>query len=240
MEVLQGQKQKENGGWGWEEGHLWRANPEVYLEVQLTGCPGLYISMETIKVGTLFKNLCAFILFSSVLGLGCCGRAFSSCGVSASHCGGFSCCRAQALGHICFSSCSKGLVALHVGSSQTRDWTYIPCIGRWILNQWITREAPKQEFFMLFFASVWEDRIISDRWMRLVLLGAVCPGMPAFFLCWNSWGCLAGMWLKPSSGLRRRRLKSHLRTMAKTLWALRHCFTVTRHLRGALQSWMTR
>ena len=106
MEVLQGQKQKENGGWGWEEGHLWRANPEVYLEVQLTGCPGLYISMETIKVGTLFKNLCAYILFSSVLGLGCCGRAFSSwdepgftlqCGGRDSHCGGFSC-EVQTLG----------------------------------------------------------------------------------------------------------------------------------------------
>ena len=27
------------------------------------------------------------------------GRAFSSCGVQASHCGGFSCCRAWALGH---------------------------------------------------------------------------------------------------------------------------------------------
>ena len=106
MEVLQGQKQKENGGWGCEEGHLWRANPEVYLEAQLTGCPCLYISMETIKVGTLFKNLCAFILFLAVPGLGCCGRAFSSwdepgftlqCGGRDSHCGGFSC-EVQTLG----------------------------------------------------------------------------------------------------------------------------------------------
>ena len=34
----------------------------------------------------------------------------------------------------------RGLVALwHVGSSWTRDLTSVPCIGRWILNHWITR-----------------------------------------------------------------------------------------------------
>ena len=44
-------------------------------------------------------------LFLAVLGLCCCARAFSSCSergllfiVRASHCGGFSCCGAQALG----------------------------------------------------------------------------------------------------------------------------------------------
>ena len=46
-------------------------------------------------------------LFLAVLGLRCCMRAFSSCGergptlrcsAQASHCGGFSCCGAQALG----------------------------------------------------------------------------------------------------------------------------------------------
>ena len=36
-----------------------------------------------------------------------------------------------------------GLVApLHVGSSQTRAQTHVPCIGRWILNHCATREAP--------------------------------------------------------------------------------------------------
>ena len=48
-----------------------------------------------------------FILFMAVLGLRFCARAFSSCGerratlrcgVGASHCGVYSCCRAQALG----------------------------------------------------------------------------------------------------------------------------------------------
>ena len=38
-----------------------------------------------------------------------------------------------------------GLVALwHVGSSQTRDQTHVPCIGRQILNQWTTRGSPEQ------------------------------------------------------------------------------------------------
>ena len=36
-----------------------------------------------------------------------------------------------------------GLVASrHVGSFRTRDWTCVPCIGRWILNHWKTREVP--------------------------------------------------------------------------------------------------
>ena len=37
-------------------------------------------------------------LFCAALGLYSCAWAFSSCGVRASHCGGFSCCGAQALG----------------------------------------------------------------------------------------------------------------------------------------------
>ena len=29
----------------------------------------------------------------------------------------------------------------HVESSQTKDQTHVPCIGRWILNHWITRKV---------------------------------------------------------------------------------------------------
>ena len=37
-----------------------------------------------------------------------------------------------------------GLVATwHVESSQTRDRTCVPCVGKWILNQQTTREARK-------------------------------------------------------------------------------------------------
>ena len=30
----------------------------------------------------------------------------------------------------------------HVESSRTRDRTCVPCIGRWILYHWTTREVP--------------------------------------------------------------------------------------------------
>ena len=77
--------------------------------------------------------------------------ALSSCGAQASCCGGFSACGVQALGPAGFSSGGiwaqrlwhTGLVApRHVGSSQTRDQTCVPCIGRWILNYWTTKEVP--------------------------------------------------------------------------------------------------
>ena len=42
-------------------------------------------------------------LFSSCRGQG----LLSSCSVQASHCGGFSCCRVQVLGHTGFSSCGS-------------------------------------------------------------------------------------------------------------------------------------
>ena len=41
----------------------------------------------------------------------------------------------------------EGLVASqHVQSSQTRDQTRVPCIDRWILNQWTTRKV--QNFYL--------------------------------------------------------------------------------------------
>ena len=112
----------------------------------------------------LFKQcvcvcVCIYILLLVVLALRCCTWAFSSCGewglisscsALASHCGGFSCCRAQALGHRDFSSCSIwaqelwhwGVVMVqHVGSSCTEDQTHVPCIGRWIPIHCTTREV---------------------------------------------------------------------------------------------------
>ena len=69
---------------------------------------------------------------------------------SGSQCGGFSYCGARAPGRMGFSSCRvwaqnlwlTGLVApWQMGSSQTKDQTLIPCISRWILNHWATREV---------------------------------------------------------------------------------------------------
>ena len=67
------------------------------------------------------------------------------CCVWASHCRGFSCCGAQALGTCAQHQWHTGLVApWHVGSSfsQNRDQARVPCIGRWILNHWTTSEVP--------------------------------------------------------------------------------------------------
>ena len=56
---------------------------------------------------------------------------------------GFSSCGAQAQ-----QLWRTGLVApRHVGSSQTRARTHVPCIGRWILNHCATREAPERLLF---------------------------------------------------------------------------------------------
>ena len=71
-------------------------------------------------------------------------NTFSRCLVWASHCSVFSCCRAWALGYVSFSSCvtQTGLVYLQqVESSQTRDQTHVPCIGRWSLNHRTIREV---------------------------------------------------------------------------------------------------
>ena len=35
---------------------------------------------------------------------------------------------------------------MHVGLSRTRDQTHVPCISRWILNHWTTREVPPELF----------------------------------------------------------------------------------------------
>ena len=64
-------------------------------------------------------------------------------GARASHYRGLSCCGAQAPDAQAQHLWLTGLVASrHVGSSQTRARTRVPCIGRQILNHCTTREAP--------------------------------------------------------------------------------------------------
>ena len=64
----------------------------------------------------IYLLICVCISILAVLGLRCCMQAFSSCnkwgllsgcGAQASYCSGLSCCRAQALGCGCFSSCGS-------------------------------------------------------------------------------------------------------------------------------------
>ena len=65
------------------------------------------------------------------------------CGARASHYRGLSCCGAQAPDAQAQQLWLTGLVPpRHVGSSQTRARTRVPCIGRQILNHCATREAP--------------------------------------------------------------------------------------------------
>ena len=77
------------------------------------------------------------------------------CGAWASHCSGFSCGGARALGtqaqQLWLTGsraqaqqlwCMGLVVPRHVGSSWKRDRTHVPCIGRWILNHCATREVP--------------------------------------------------------------------------------------------------
>ena len=64
-------------------------------------------------------------------------------GARTSHCRGLSCCGAQAPDAQAQQLWLMGLVApRHVGSSQTRARTRVPCIGRQIPNHCATREAP--------------------------------------------------------------------------------------------------
>ena len=68
-------------------------------------------------------------------------------GAWASHCRGLSCCGAQAPDAQAQQPWLTGLVApRHVGSSQTRTRTRVPCIGRQTLNRCATREAPSKYF----------------------------------------------------------------------------------------------
>ena len=68
------------------------------------------------------------------------------CSAGASHCRGFSCCKARALGTQVQWLWLAGLVALvapvHVGYSGTRYQTHVLYIGRQILYHSATRKAP--------------------------------------------------------------------------------------------------
>ena len=86
-----------------------------------------------------------FILFI----FGCVGSSFLCKGFLqlgqtwATHYRGLSCCGAQAPDVQAQQLWLTGPVApRHVGSSQTRTQTRVPCIGRQILNHCVTREAP--------------------------------------------------------------------------------------------------
>ena len=121
--------------------------------------PRLYFFLYRFKVKVAFlkKNIACFFLinclFLSRLDLHCWAWAFLQSWRAgdplqlqraASHRDGCSCRRAWALGTCIQQLWSTSPVApQHVGSSQTRDQTHVPCTGRQSLNHWTTREVPK-------------------------------------------------------------------------------------------------
>ena len=82
-----------------------------------------------------------YLFIMAMLGLCCCAWAYSSCGVWA-YCSGFSLqsTGSRYSGSVVVDNCL--VVPRHVGSSQTREQTRVPCIGRQILIHWATREVP--------------------------------------------------------------------------------------------------
>ena len=76
-------------------------------------------------------------------------------GAPASHYRNLSCCGAQAPDAQAQQLWLTGLVApRHVGSSQTRARTRVPCIGRQILNHCATREAPNGSSIFSFLRNL--------------------------------------------------------------------------------------
>ena len=92
-------------------------------------------------------------------------------GARASHCSGFSCCGARALGLQASAAVARGLLSAgsvaaprHVGSSPTRARTHIPCNGR----RFLTTEAPGKPLYQLFLK---EDLRRCHKHFCLYLIG---------------------------------------------------------------------
>ena len=107
----------------------------VFLFCFMEFCPLLVLKYYLFLHGCAGSALCAGFLQLPWAGL------LSTCGARASPHGGSSCCGAGVPGY-------TGSVALRpVGSSWTRDGTCVPCISRWVLNHWTTRES-----FIIYYA----------------------------------------------------------------------------------------
>ena len=90
----------------------------------------------------------SFLIFSYFLlffiwgpGVGCAGSSFAAYGLF-DGVRGLLLLQSMDSRALKLSSCSSQALKLHVDlSSLSRDRTHISCIGRWILNHWITREV---------------------------------------------------------------------------------------------------
>ena len=140
----------------------------------------------------------------------------SSCGVQASHGGGFSRCRAQALGCMGFRSSStsaleclfkqlwcRGLVApRHVESSRTRHQIHVPCIGRQIPVHCTTREVQSMLFLRSSLNAYTSFKALNG-------LAGIKQKLYLAIQCSGPWGNLnfkhtvspqGGLWNPPAAG----------------------------------------
>ena len=98
-------------------------------------------------------------------------------GAWASHYRGPSCCRAQAPDARAQYLWLTGLVApRHVGSSQTRARTRVPCTGRQTLNYCTTREAPCCFFYQnwIFLNNPANTHYTHSLWKRPLWVSWLC------------------------------------------------------------------
>ena len=102
----------------------------------------------------------------------------------ASHYRGLSCCGAYAPDAQAQQLWLKGPAApWHVGSSQTRARTRVPCIGRQILNHCATREAPnhfKKQFLFSWILSVTIEYFVFYWFLSISFIISFSP---AYFGC---------------------------------------------------------
>ena len=106
-------------------------------------------SLVSLLRNFLFNIILFIYLFLAVLGLHCCAWAFSSggkqglfssCGVWASHCSSFSCCRVWALGSLGSVAVAHGFNCPKAcGIVPDKGQTHVSRINRQILNCWTTK-----------------------------------------------------------------------------------------------------
>ena len=76
-----------------------------------------------------------------------------------------------------------------MGSSQTRNWTRVPCIGRRTPNRWATKEAQLCFFFLRLF-SLWEEVENFQDLLLCCLLMSLSEVLPSSRCEWaasNTW-----------------------------------------------------
>ena len=122
---------------------------QIFYQVEeFLSIPSLLSTLEEVWnfVKSLLHSLKAYLFIMAVLGLCRCVWAFSSCSAQASRCGSFCCCGERTLGTLASFVAVHGLHSAgsvvsvvaprHVGSPQTKDWTFgpYPLTGRFLIT----------------------------------------------------------------------------------------------------------